>query len=113
MAKYKTGDIIIMDFSPTKGHEQDGRRPALVVSVSELEDKTGMVWAVPITSATDKFPTHFSIEAKEGKVTGTVLCEHLKSFDPDARNCRKVDEATEENVLKCKKIIDSILYIPK
>ncbi|EIM07082.1 hypothetical protein A1A1_07899 [Planococcus antarcticus DSM 14505] len=54
----------------------------MVVSVSGREDKTGMVWAVPITSATDKFPTHFSVETKEEKVTGTV-----------------------ENMWKCKKLL--------
>lgn len=113
MANYKTGDIIYADFSPTRGHEQYGRRPALVVSVPELQDETNIIWAVAITGSEDKFPTHFPLETKNGKVTGTVLCEHLRSFDPDVRNVQKVDEATDATIQTCKKIIDTILYIPK
>lgn len=113
MIKLKTGDIAIMDFSPTKGHEQKGYRPALVVSDAKLQEKTGMVWIMPITSASDKFPTHFKLETKQGNVTGTVLCEHLRAVDPTNRSPKLVDEATDATMEKCKKIIDAITYIPK
>lgn len=113
MGKLKTGDVIVMNFSPTKGHEQQGSRPALVVSVAELHEKTGMVWVMPISSAKDKFPTHFPLETKKAHVSGTVLCEHLRAIDPEGRGHRLVDEATEETMAMCKKIIDAITYLPK
>lgn len=113
MVNLKMGDVVIMDFSPTKGHEQKGYRPALVVSDAALQARTGMVWLVPVTSASDKFPTHFKLETKQGNVTGTVLCEHIRAVDPSSRNPKLVDEATEETIEKCKKIIDAITSISK
>lgn len=111
MVKLKTGDIVLMDFSPTKGHEQKGYRPALVVSDAKLQERTGMIWIMPISSASDKFPTHFTLETKQGNVAGTVLCEHIRAVVPQVRNPKLVDEATEETMQKCKKIIDAITYI--
>jgi mRNA interferase MazF len=52
-----TGDLIWTDFDPTKGREQAGRRPALVVSPSAFTKNTGLAIVCPITSRVRPFPT--------------------------------------------------------
>lgn len=107
----KTGDIVQFNLSPTNGHEQSGYRPALVVSVASFHKTTQLIWVVPITSAMDDFPTHVSLTTKNGVVKGNVLCEHLRSIDPQARQVKLVDEATSQVMKQCKTIIDSITFI--
>jgi len=57
MYRPKQGDIVLVDFDPSIGHEQKGSRPALVVSCSELSDTSPYVWVVPITSGKWQYPT--------------------------------------------------------
>lgn len=52
-----TGDLIWTDFDPTKGREQAGRRPALVVSSAAFTENTGLAMVCPITARVRPFPT--------------------------------------------------------
>ena len=54
MSRYipRQGDFIVLSFDPQSGHEQKGRRPALVVSKSEFNERAGLVIACPITNTT-------------------------------------------------------------
>ncbi len=89
----KQGDIVYLDFSPTKGHEQKGKRPAFVISHGIFNKYTKMIYVCPITSNTKDFPTHYILEDTE-KIKGSVLCEHLRSIDYASRNIRFVEKAS-------------------
>ena len=80
----KQGDIILLDFNPTKGHEQKGKRPAIVISTNIFNKYTGMVMVCPISSNNKEFPTHYLLEDTK-KVFGSVLCEHIRSIDYKTR----------------------------
>ena len=56
MVTHKQGDIIIMDFNPQKGHEQSGRRPALVLSNDILNHHSSLAFVCPITNTNEKYP---------------------------------------------------------
>ena len=58
----KQGDIVMINFNPTKGHEQRGTRPAIVISNNVFNEHTKMVVLCPITSNTKDFPTHYILE---------------------------------------------------
>lgn len=62
MKKYvpKKGDFIVVTFNPQSGHEQKGRRPALVVSNDLFNKHTGFAMVCPITNTTRHFPFHVS-----------------------------------------------------
>ena len=78
------GDLIWMDFAPTKGREQSGRRPALVVSSRVFTEMTGLAVVCPITSRVRPFPT--SVVLPPGlPVAGEVLTSHIRSIDTLAR----------------------------
>ena len=58
----KQGDVVFLSFNPTKGHEQSGFRPAVVISNNVFNENTKMVMVLPITSNTKEFPTHYKLE---------------------------------------------------
>lgn len=74
------GDLIWTDFTPTRGREQSGRRPALVVSSKTFTAMTGMAVVCPITSRVRPFPT--SVVLPPGlPVEGEILLSNIRSID--------------------------------
>jgi mRNA interferase MazF len=79
------GDIILVDMGPRLGHEQQGRRPVMVVSSTAFSRFTkGMAWVVPISSKMKEFPLHVALPATL-QTKGEVLCQQLKALDLEAR----------------------------
>jgi len=78
------GDLIWTDFDPTRGREQAGRRPALVVSAKTFMQLTGLAIVCPITSKVRPFPS--SVVLPPGlPVAGEILTSHIRSIDTLAR----------------------------
>jgi mRNA interferase MazF len=74
------GDIAWLDFSPHAGHEQGGRRPALVLSPKQYNGRSGLGVFCPITNQSKGYP--FEVPLPLGfEVTGTILADHLKNLD--------------------------------
>lgn len=92
----KQKDIVFLDFTPTKGHEQKGYRPAIVISNEIFNKNTKMVILCPITSNEKEFPTHYLLKDSK-KVKGSVLCEHIRSIDYEIRNLKYVEKASNED----------------
>jgi len=81
------GDLIWTDFDPTRGREQAGRRPALVISPVAFTENTNFAIVCPITSRVRPFPT--SVVLPSGlPIGGEVLLSHLRSIDIAARPIR-------------------------
>ncbi|ALS78765.1 type II toxin-antitoxin system PemK/MazF family toxin [Planococcus kocurii] len=117
---FKVGDIIKVDMSPAKGHEQQGYRPAIVVSEENVHKETDLIWVLPITNTNKGYPTHVPVNGRtknnknsvvNNQTTGYVLCEKIKAIDPLARAARLTDEADQELIEECKAIIDAITFI--
>lgn len=86
----KQGDIITMDFSPQSGHEQAGRRPALIVSNDSFFKFTHMAVVCPITNTNKGFPLHVPLDTRT-KTTGVIECEQCKSLDILSRGATYFD----------------------
>lgn len=69
------GDLVMMDLIRRPGHEQAGRRPALVVSNQAFHRYTRMAIVCPITNQIKDYPMHVKLDERT-KTTGEVLCEH-------------------------------------
>ena len=96
-AKYvpRRGDVIRLDFNPQKGHEQAGRRPALVLSPAEYNRVVGLAVVCPITSEKKGYP--WEVEIPDNPfVTGTVLADQIKSLDWRQRKAEFVCTPDEE-----------------
>lgn len=76
----KQGDIIKLSFDPSKGHEQRGWRPAVVVSKQILSHTSPFMWLVPISHGNYYHPLHVKLD-KRTNTDGTIFTEQLKSFD--------------------------------
>ena len=90
------GDIIWLNFNPQIGHEQKGKRPAIVISPKEYNEKTGLGLFCPITSKTKDYPFEVKIENK--KIIGVVLSDQIKSFDWKAREIEFIIKETSEKI---------------
>ncbi|MBF0242639.1 MAG: endoribonuclease MazF [Desulfamplus sp.] len=79
------GDIVWINFNPQVGHEQSGRRPALVLSTEAYNGKVGLAIFCPITSQIKGYP--FEVMIPTGlKINGVILSDQVKSLDWKARN---------------------------
>ena len=94
----KQGDIVFLDFNPTKGHEQAGKRPAVVISTNVFNQNTKMIIVCPITSSNKEFPTHYKLEDTKN-VSGSVLCEHIRSIDYEARDLKFVEKLSNNDFI--------------
>jgi mRNA interferase MazF len=74
------GDAIWVTLDPQVGHEQAGRRPAIVISASDYNRKVGLAVICPITNKKKGYP--FEVEIPEGhQVAGVILADQMKSID--------------------------------
>lgn len=80
----KQGDAVWLHFDPQAGHEQAGRRPAIVLSPIAYNRQIGLALFCPITSQIKGYP--FEVLLPTGlKISGAILADQVKSFDWQAR----------------------------
>jgi mRNA interferase MazF len=93
------GDVVWLQFTPRAGHEQAGRRPAVVISPREYNEKVGLCLCCPVTSQVKGYP--FEVELPEGlEVAGAVLCDQVKSLDWRARRARRIGSLPGPSVME-------------
>lgn len=86
------GDLITISFDPQAGHEQAGRRPALVISEAVYNGRSNLALICPITSQAKGYPFEVSLP-QGGACQGVVLSDHVKSADLKARNAKHIGTA--------------------
>ena len=109
MVKYipDQGDIVTLDFDPQSGHEQKGRRPALIVSNKIFNQHLGLSFACPITNTKRDFPFHVPVQSSQ--ITGYIMTEQMKSIDYRARNIKFIEKANLNTIEQVLGIVDSII----
>lgn len=85
----RRGDLIWVTLHPQAGHEQSGRRPAVVISPSAYNAKVGLALLCPVTSRSKGYPFEVGIPPGVG-VEGVVLADQVKSLDWRARNAERI-----------------------
>ena len=111
MAVYipRKGDFVAVDFDPQSGHEQKGRRPALVISNDLFNKATGLCIVCPATNARRGYPFHVAIPEGLG-VAGVVMVEQVKSLDFHARSVKRIGCAPEAVLEEVLSILDACVY---
>ncbi len=104
----KRGDAIWINFNPQAGHEQAGRRPAIVLSPQSYNGKVGLCLLCPITNKAKGYPFEVSIPAGLG-VTGVVLSDQSKSLDWQVRDAEFIAELPETVTNEVLKKLKSLL----
>lgn len=78
------GDVVWLTFDPQAGHEQAGRRPAVIISPKAYNEKVGLAIFCPVTKQVKGYP--FEVPVPEGlPVEGVILSDQVKSLDWRAR----------------------------
>ncbi len=88
------GDIFLVSLDPTQGHEQQGRRPVLVVSPGKFNRLTKVPVVLPITGG-GNFARNagfaVSLTGAGTQITGIVRCDQPRAINLDARGAKKIE----------------------
>jgi mRNA interferase MazF len=102
------GDVVWINMHPQAGHEQAGRRPAIVLSPRSYNGKVGLALFCPITNQIKGYP--FEVIIPSGlKVTGAILSDQVKSLDWKIRNIEYYCKVPETVVLEIFKKLSTLL----
>lgn len=86
------GDIVWLEFNPQSGHEQAGRRPALVLSSKKYNQLTGLMLCCPMTTHIKGYPFEVKVPGTKDSV---VLADHIKNQDWKSRKAQFKDRASQ------------------
>ena len=95
------GDLVWMTFDPQAGHEQAGRRPALILLPAAYNGKVGLALCCPITNRIKGYPFEVSVPI-DSSITGVILSDQVKSLDWRARHAEfafRLPDAVMQEVL--------------
>jgi len=101
------GDVVWIDFDPQKGHEQANRRPAIVLSSRSYNERSGLLLACPITSKIKGYP--FEVKIEDGKITGAILANQIRSFDWRARRTKIIQRIQPKLLIEVRECILQML----
>ncbi|MBU7456353.1 type II toxin-antitoxin system PemK/MazF family toxin [Leuconostoc fallax] len=94
----KQGDIALVDLNPTKGHEQQSRRPVVILSSIQVSDISGLFIVAPISTTNRDFPLYYPLETPS-ETTGKVLLDQTRALDIVNRGYRIVDRVSQSELM--------------
>lgn len=103
------GDIVWLNFTPQSGHEQAGRRPAVVLSPKAYNRRAGLILCVPVTNQIKGYP--FEVVLSGAGATGAALADQVKSLDWQARQAERKGTATMAELAEIRAKIKSLLHL--
>ena len=103
------GDVVWLNFNPQSGHEQAGRRPAVVLSPQAYNKKVGLAIFCPITTHQKGYPFEVVIPGGAG-VTGVVLSDQVKSLDWQVRRAEYLAALPESVITEILQKLRTLLY---
>lgn len=111
------GEIWLADLSPTRGHEQSGQRPVLIVSDDEFHGGiSGLFMAVPFTSKIQNSitnPVHILIAPPEGglKTPSAILCDQLRTLSRDRLGDKAWGRVTAQTLADVESVLRMLLAL--
>ncbi|MEZ6087898.1 MAG: endoribonuclease MazF [Pirellulaceae bacterium] len=105
------GDLVWVTLNPIAGHEQAGRRPALVISPRSYNRKTGLCVLCPATHQAKGYAFEVEIANPDGS-TSVVLADHLRNVDWKARKVQLLHRVTDAELSEVIARIDALIVSP-
>ncbi|MFM7928533.1 MAG: endoribonuclease MazF [Pirellula sp.] len=105
------GDFVWISLSPTSGHEQAGRRPALVITPKSYNRKTGLCILCPATRQAKGYAFEVTIAGDNGG-SGVVLADHLRNVDWRARNVQFIHRVSDTELSEVIARLEALLVSP-
>ncbi|MCB1603224.1 MAG: type II toxin-antitoxin system PemK/MazF family toxin [Gammaproteobacteria bacterium] len=103
------GDFVVLNFNPQSGHEQKGKRPALVISNQHFNQATGLAVVCPLTNTNRRIPFHLDV-SQTTTLTGFIMVEQMKSVDYRARRAKFIEKADKYLLNDVLSIVDACIY---
>ncbi|MCK6411997.1 MAG: endoribonuclease MazF [Azonexus sp.] len=103
------GDIAWLNFTPQSGHEQAGRRPAVVLSPQAYNQRSGLLVCVPITHQVKGYP--FEVLLSGSGASGAALADQVKSLDWKTRQAERKGQATPVEMAEIRAKIKALLKL--
>ena len=104
------GDIAWLNFTPQTGHEQMGKRPALVLSSKNYNQKVGLAVFCPVTGQKKGYPFEVEIPSNS-MITGVILSDQIKSLDWHARQAKYAMRVPNSVLQECLQKIKALLQL--
>lgn len=108
---FEQGDIVYLDFDPQAGHEQKGRRPALVVSNDLFNRVSTLTMVCPITHTDRRSPFHVQLDAGT-KTDGFIMCDQARMLDLHSRRASFAEKAPAGITAEAVDILIALLESP-
>jgi len=102
------GDIVWLNFNPQSGHEQKGKRPAVVISPKGYNEKVGLGLFCPITSRIKNYP--FEVKVENEKIDGAILSDQIKILDWKTRDIEFITKISSEKIDEIMNKISVLLF---
>ena len=107
---FEQGDIVYIDLNPQAGHEQMGRRPAVVITNQTYNRFSKMLMLCPITNTNKQHPFHIELDDRT-KTTGVILCDQAKMLDVYARNAEFVEKIPDDKLAEVVDLVYSFIEL--
>jgi len=101
------GHVVWVNFNPVRGHEQRGRRPALIVSSEKYNAKSGLALLCPITSQIKGYPFEVNLTLKAA--SGVVLADQIRSIDWAERRVQKIGVVSEKTMSEIQELLKKLI----
>lgn len=105
------GDLVWITLNPIAGHEQSGRRPAMVISPRSYNRKTGLCVLCPATRQAKGYAFEVEIANPDG-TTSVLLADHLRNVDWKARYIQLIHRVSDAELCEVVAKIDALLVSP-
>ena len=101
---FEQGDIVYLDFDPQSGHEQKGRRPALVVSSNLFNRVSSMTMVCPITHTDRGHPFHVRLDGRT-RTDSVIMCDQARMLDLASRKAAFEEKAPADLIAEAVDLI--------
>lgn len=105
------GDIIVVSFDTSRGHEPQKTRPALVVSTDGFNLMSSLTMVAPITSRNNRYPLHVPITDEGCGAQGCVCVEQMRALDLNNRRCHKLGSLSEDDMAEVLSVVGAVFGI--
>lgn len=102
------GDLVWIDFDPVLGHEQSGRRPALIISPKKYNKLSRLALVCPLTKKIKHYP--FEVFVETINISGVILADHLKSADWKARKAEFINKVGTSVIDEVRSKIETMIF---
>ncbi|MCC9075777.1 endoribonuclease MazF [Litorilinea aerophila] len=104
------GHVVWLSFTPQAGHEQAGRRPAVVLSPQAYNQRVGLALFCPITRQRKGYPFEVDLPG-DLPIAGVILADQLRSLDWRARQAEYIGTLPSETLAEVLLKIQALLAV--